>query len=99
MNLHWDRLGDSHETMLSVHATRRQKEVLLEYDGPAIVRLEDGANQFIGVAVDGDDDDEIIRWVQTQVSALELKALRQGAEPLRQAFVKDRLAVVDYGSN
>ena len=83
---------------LGVHGIRRRAKVLLEYDGPAIVRLDDGSSQFIGLAVD-EDDDGTVRSLRAPVSGLEIKALKQGAAPLRRVFVKDRLTVVDYAEN
>ena len=94
MNHAWN-LPDQ-TSMTFVDSMRRQKEVLLSYDGPALVTLTDDSNQFLGMAVDEDDSGEIVRWIQAPISDLELDAIKLGAQPLRWAFRKERVAVVDY---
>jgi hypothetical protein len=72
---------------------RATKEVVLEYDGPQLVILEDGPDLFLALAVDGDE--EVARWIHTPVSSLEIEALTRGAEPLRTAFLKPLMILVD----
>jgi len=72
---------------------RTIKDVLLQYDGPQLVALEEGDRLFLALAVDEDQD--AVRWIQAPTSALELDAVRNGAEPVRQAFLKSRVTVVD----
>jgi hypothetical protein len=58
--------------------------------------MRDG-QMFLGVAVD--EDRSFKRWVYSPISDLELEAIKNGAEPLRRALLKDRIIVVDYSED
>ena len=94
MNYEWN-LPDQ-GLLTFVASTRRIKEVLLSYDGPALVALTDDHDQFLGIAVDEDESGETVRWIQALISDLELDAIKIGAEPLRWAFRKERVTIADY---
>lgn len=75
-------------------ASRRVKEVLLEYDGPQMAVLLDANGEYLALAVD--QDESLVRWLQAPISKLELEALLIGAQPVRDVFKKSTVTVVDY---
>jgi hypothetical protein len=81
------------EMFADLLSRRATKEVVLEYDGPQLMILEDGPDLFLALAVDGDE--EVARWIHTPVSSFEIEALTRGAEPLRTAFLKPLMILVD----
>lgn len=94
MNPAW-RLGEP--TMPFPDALGRRQNILLEYDGPVMMTLMKDAALYFAMAVD--EDDAVVRWIQAPISDLELDAIKLGAEPLRRAFMKDRLLIVDYSQS
>lgn len=68
--------------------------VLVEYDEPEVVTVRDSAG-LLYLSVASDESDEAIRWVQTRLSALELRALLAGGLSVRSALTKDELWVID----
>jgi hypothetical protein len=93
MNYEWSLPQSS---LAFIESMRRRQEVLLSYDGPALVTLTDGQSQFLGMAVDEDESGDVVRWIEAPVSDLELDAIKIGAEPLRWALSKERVTVIDY---
>ena len=93
MRLNWDKLPKQ-PSMSNLVASRKPKEILVEYDGPQIVILKDGPREFLAVATDYDD--QAVRWLQAPLSELEYRALMQGALTVRDALSKSNLILADY---
>lgn len=70
------------------------KLVLAEYNGPQIILAEARGDYFLGVAADGNDN--AVRWIFSQVTPLELRALAAGAQTTRDALLKREVFVIDY---
>lgn len=73
---------------------RQIKEVLIEYNGPQLVVVTEPDGDHLALAVD--EDGAVVRWLQVPISKLEYAALLSGGQPLREAFKKPRVTVVDY---
>lgn len=75
-------------------AERRVEHVLVSYDGPQLTLLKDtGGKRYLAVA--SDSDRRCVRWLQAEVSNLEISALRDAGQSMRNAFLKERVSVVD----
>ncbi len=73
--------------------------VLVAYDGPQWLVLKRGERLYLAYAADDDEDAKFVRWLETSVSGVELRALRAGKLPLRSAILKSNMRIVDctYG--
>lgn len=72
---------------------RAVEHVLVEFDGPQLVTLRDADNRYLGVA--SDIEGETVRWIHAQITELEWQALVRGLVPLRDAFLKPVVWVID----
>ena len=91
MNKEW-KLPEQFESPAEVMA-RQIKDVLLEHDGPQMVIFADKIGEYLGLAVDTDRD--ITRWIQVPLSHLEREAILSGAQPVRDAFLKKTVWIID----
>jgi hypothetical protein len=72
---------------------RKIEHVLIEYEGPQLVTLTDGANRYLGLAVDADD--KYVRWMHARLGKLEWEALLHAMLPVRDVFRKPQVWIVD----
>jgi hypothetical protein len=71
-------------------------KVLVEYDGPQWLIVSYGSQKYAAYAADEIDDRSVVRWVESPVSGVEVRALMGGRMPLRDAILKPECRVVDY---
>ena len=92
MNADWSSLPQAE---IDYRARDRDiTSVLMEYDGPQLVTLAEPDSDYLALAVD--EDTVATRWLQVPVSKLELEAVLDGVQPLREAFKKPQVVVADY---
>jgi hypothetical protein len=92
MKLTWEL--PPQEGMVSLVSARKLTDVLLEYEGPQLMILEDLNQRYIALAVDCDDT--AVRWIQSPISILEFEALVRGGLSVRDALLKSRMLLADY---
>ena len=92
----WHLPGQPTLPLVSEERPRSIERVLVEYDGPRWLVLRDIENRYLAYAADEDDDGHLVRWIETKVSNVELRAIYAGLLPLRDAILKSTVMVVDY---
>lgn len=70
-------------------------DVLLEFNGPQMVLIDDHGRRYLAVAADDEPDSNTERWVRAPVTATEEDALREGAIGPYDVLNKASLQVVD----
>lgn len=68
-------------------------EVLLEFNGPQLVKVRSDDRDYLSVA--SDEDDACVRWLRAEVSKVEYDALLRGATTVRECLLKPTVWVVD----
>ncbi len=71
--------------------------VLVEYNGPQVVVARDNEGLKLGVAADDEEDSGLVRWLYAPLTDTEFKALVSGASTIRDALLKPRVYVIDFG--
>ncbi len=72
---------------------RNYKEVLIEYNGPRLVLLEEHSMLFLSLCID--EDGSGTRWIQSRISQLEYQALMGGALAVRDALLKPGMTLLE----
>src|SRR5438876_2190114 len=93
MNADW-RLPDQTSLISEAPEWSDVLRVLLYYDGPQIVVLRHRERQFLGIAID--ENDQAVRWLLAELSPLEFEGLLRGGTSIRSVASKDHVLIVDY---
>lgn len=73
------------------------EQVLVEYDGPQVATFRGPEGLCLGVAAD--EDEHLIRWICSQITNTEYRALLDGAVSIRDALLKPQVYVLDVHSD
>lgn len=93
MNADW-RLPDQTSLISEAPEWSDVLRVLVYYDGPQIVVLRHRERQFLGIAID--ENDQAVRWLLAELSPLEFEGLLRGGTSIRSVASKDHVLIVDY---
>jgi len=68
-------------------------DVLIEYEGPQLIIVQQGHTQFLSLCVDADEARS--RWLEAPLSPLEKAAMMSGALAVRDVFLKHGVILVE----
>ena len=84
------------QELLAFVQQRRIKEILIEYDGPQVMLLQDHGSKYLALAVDEERYPPFVRWLQARISTFEWEALVDGILSVRGALTKPTVTIADY---